>query len=86
MSGHQVPKASLICDRFARPEISVVQQRVEHERVRAERAAAPERVEAEHDDVPIAERHVHERGRVSQRLAVVETAADQQVLHVGAEP
>src|SRR5690606_41396511 len=66
-------------------QVAVVQQRVEDQCVGAERPAAPHRVEAEQDDVALAQLRVDERGGVRQLLAVGQAAAHEQALHVRAE-
>src|SRR5690606_42114562 len=66
-------------------QVAVVQQRVEDQCVGAERPAAPHRVEAEHEDVALAQLRVDERGGVRQLLPVGQAAAHEQALHVRAE-
>src|SRR5690606_19419105 len=66
-------------------QVPVVQQRVEDQRVGAERPPAPHRVEAEHHDVALAQLHVDEGGGVRQLATVGQPAADEQIPDIRAE-
>ena len=58
------------------------ENRVPDQRMAADRLAAPDRVDREEQDVPLAERRVDDRGALGELAAVVEQARDQQLVGV----